>query len=78
MKYCDNQWCECPATQTVKVSINKPHDGKRRYCDSCYEVYMIGVQHGRHHEAAVHGVQVGQDSSQDKPKRQLPAGRKKE
>jgi len=67
--YCDNPNCECEAVEQVKVSEVKPHDSKRWLCQSCYEVYFWGVQHGREHEAMNHGVLVGNDSSQVKPKK---------
>ncbi len=44
--YCENLCCESPATERVVVSVNKPHDEIRNYCDGCQAVYMIGVQHG--------------------------------
>jgi hypothetical protein len=60
--------CENLATATVKVSEEKPHDGTHTLCSTCYNAYLVGVQHGRHHEAARHGTTPGRDSSQDKPK----------
>ena len=74
MNYCDISMCEAEATQTVATSEEKAHDSTMNLCDACYEIYMIGVQHGRFHEAALHGTVPGRDSSQDptqlkKPKR---------
>ena len=65
--YCENLCCESPATERVVVSVNKPHDEIRNYCDGCQAVYMIGVQHGRFHEAARHHDKPGRGSSQDPP-----------
>lgn len=67
--YCDASCCEAEAVETVMVSVKKPHDDTRNYCSACHDVYMVGVQHGRHHEAARYGKKPGRDSSQDKPKR---------
>lgn len=63
--FCDA--CEAPATQRVAVSEEGPHDSMRNYCETCCDVYMVGVQHGRHHEAAIHLSKPGRDSSQDPP-----------
>lgn len=65
--YCDAEYCEAPATERVIVSVDGPHDDTRNYCAACYEVYMIGVQHGRWHEAARHKDEPGRKSSQDPP-----------
>jgi hypothetical protein len=46
-KYSDNQFCEAEATKTVSVSVRHAGDSKRNFCEACYEVYTIGVQHGR-------------------------------
>lgn len=67
MKYCDSFTCDGEAVETVRVSVNKAHDGRRHLCQQCYEMYMIGVQHGRFHEAAVMKVQPSRGSSQLKP-----------
>jgi hypothetical protein len=64
--YCDG--CEAPATNRVVVSVDGPHDDVRDYCSGCYDVYTVGVQHGRYHEAALYGRKPGRDSSQDPPK----------
>lgn len=69
MKYCDNDNCNAEATCTVAASTDRPHDSKRHYCETCAAAYWVGVQHGRKHEAAVHHVRVGSDSSQSKPKK---------
>jgi hypothetical protein len=63
--YCSNEACESPATERVVVSENRPHDSTRNYCDSCYNIYLIGVQHGRYHEAGVRGFLPGRESTQD-------------
>jgi len=65
--FCDAEGCEAHATNCVAVSVNKPHDNFRHYCECCAQVYMVGVQHGRHHEAARHQDKPGRDSSQEKP-----------
>ena len=65
--FCDAEGCEAHATNCVAVSVNKPHDNFRHYCECCAQVYMVGVQHGRHHEAARHHDKPGRDSSQEKP-----------
>lgn len=70
MKYCDSEGCHADATEQVKVSVDKAHDDTRNFCDSCFYTYLIGVQHGRFHEAALHGTVPGRDSSQNKPKKQ--------
>lgn len=67
MKYCDAEGCHAEASEKVRVSVDKPHDETRNYCYSCYEVYMVGVQHGRYHEAAIHKTVPDRDSSQIKP-----------
>lgn len=64
MKYCDSDGCEAEANQTVQVSIDRAHDGTRHLCHACYQAYLIGVQHGRFHEAAVHHTQPNRASSQ--------------
>lgn len=64
---CDHNSCEAPATHRVVVSVNEPHDGVRNYCDDCYNIYLVGVQHGRHHEAACHKIKPGRGSSQEPP-----------
>jgi len=46
-KYCDNPHCEAVATVTVPVSVDMPGDERRRYCNCCFEAYMIGRQHVR-------------------------------
>jgi hypothetical protein len=66
--YCEATTCEAPATRRVVTSENKPHDSTRNYCEQCAEVYYVGVQHGRFHEAALYGARPGRDSSQDPPK----------
>ena len=68
-QYCENELCECTATDRVRVSVKKASDGWRWLCAGCYEVYYWGVQHGRTFEAACHGVAVDDQSSQDKPKK---------
>lgn len=67
--YCQAEWCEAEATNCVAVSVDGAHDEFRHYCEACTEVYMVGVQHGRYHEAAAHGVKPGRDDSQTKPKK---------
>jgi hypothetical protein len=46
-EYCDNQFCENEAIKTALVSVKKASDSERKFCAACYEVYTIGVQHGR-------------------------------
>lgn len=46
-EFCDNQFCDNEAVETVPVSVKKPGDSERKFCAACYEVYTIGVQHGR-------------------------------
>lgn len=46
-KHCDNQFCETEVTKPVSVSVHGAGDLKRNVCEACYEVYCIGVQHGR-------------------------------
>jgi hypothetical protein len=46
-EFCDNQFCENEAVKTVPVSVKRAGDSKRKFCGSCYEAYVIGVQHGR-------------------------------
>jgi hypothetical protein len=60
--------CSAKQTKRVAVSVNGPHDDVRHYCDQCLEVYYVGVQHGRWHEAALHGTVPGRDDSQEMPK----------
>ena len=66
--YCEATTCAAPATQRVVVSEEGPHDSTRNYCEQCADVYYVGVQHGRFHEAALYGAKPGRDSSQDPPK----------
>jgi hypothetical protein len=66
-EFCDIDVCNAPAAETVVVSVNSPGDETRNFCYGCYQAYMIGVQHGRFHEAARHGTVPGLDSSQDPP-----------
>jgi hypothetical protein len=65
--YCENDLCEFPAIKRVAVSENSVRDAKRDYCASCEESYSVGVQHGRHFEAARHGVLPGREDAQGKP-----------
>ena len=46
-EYCDNYLCESEATKTVPVSVRRAGDSERKFCEACYEAYVIGVQHGR-------------------------------
>jgi len=62
--YCDR---EMKHVMPAKVSISKAHDGERYYCLRCMDLYLIGVQHGRFHEAAVHGTVPSEGSSQEPP-----------
>jgi hypothetical protein len=48
--YCDNYLCENEATKTVPVSVRRAGDSERKFCEACYEAYVIGVQHGRFSE----------------------------
>jgi len=65
--FCDVESCDSEALAVVPVSVNAPHDDHRHYCDSHYQVYLIGVQHGRFHEAAVHGAAPSKITYLDKP-----------
>lgn len=65
--WCSNFACGARAVEEVAVSLNKPHDDMRCYCEACLDVYYVGVQHGRYHEAALHGSEPGGDSSQELP-----------
>jgi hypothetical protein len=47
MEFCDNQFCENEAVETVPVSVRHSGDSERKFCTVCYEAYIIGVQHGR-------------------------------
>lgn len=67
IRYCDSSTCDSEAVEVVRVSVDKPHDGKRHLCQQCYQMYLIGVQHGRFHEAAVHKTEPSRGSSQIKP-----------
>ena len=49
-EYCDNQFCESEAVETVPVSVKRSGDSERKFCEACYEAYCIGVQHGRLNE----------------------------
>jgi len=46
-EYCDNYLCENEAAKTVPVSVRRAGDSERKFCEACYEAYVIGVQHGR-------------------------------
>ena len=46
-EFCDNQFCDSVAAKTVPVSVRRSKDSKRKFCEACYEAYVIGVQHGR-------------------------------
>lgn len=67
--WCSSFACEARAVEKVPVSVNKPHDDTRYYCAACLDVYYVGVQHGRCHEAALRGSEPGCDSSQELPPR---------
>jgi hypothetical protein len=69
--YCDNR-----AVVHVVVSVDEAHNGARDLCWTCHAVYLVGVQHGRFHEAARYGLLPGRDSSQYPP-RLAPRGKKK-
>ena len=64
---CANVDCEAGATVMVLASRNRPCDSFRCYCYSCHDVYMVGVQHGRHHEAERFAQQPSRQSSQEYP-----------
>lgn len=66
---CDGSCCLAEATTVVAVSVNKAHDEQRQYCEACLDIYYVGVQHGRWHEAAKLGKAPGRDSSQDPPEK---------
>lgn len=61
------QLCDNIAVYKVAVSINTSHDSEYRLCYGCYQAYLVGVQHGRWHEAVRLGTVPGRDSSQEKP-----------
>ncbi len=65
--FCQSEPCLAYATKRVAVSEEQPHDSFRNYCEACADIYYVGVQHGRFHEAALHKVEPGRDSSQDAP-----------
>lgn len=65
--YCESEFCEAPAMHRVAISEETAHDATRDYCAGCYEIYTIGVQHGRFHEAARYGAKPGRKSAQDPP-----------
>jgi hypothetical protein len=46
-EYCENSLCENEATKTVSVTIRHTGDSESKFCEACYEAYVIGVQHGR-------------------------------
>lgn len=69
--FCDTDCCEATAQHRVVVSVEQGHDETRNFCCTCHGVYEIGVQHGRFHEALLHGQDPGRDSSQEYPP--LPA-----
>jgi hypothetical protein len=73
MTFSDNPLCEAEAVEQVHVSTEAPHDDTRNYCASCLDVYYVGVQHGRYHEAALAGREPGGDSSQERPRRRKGA-----
>lgn len=45
--YCDNPLCDTEAARKVVVSVERASDEGRLLCESCYEVFVWGVQHGR-------------------------------
>ena len=65
--YCDSDTCQAEAMHRVLVSVNEPCDEMRHYCEGCYNVYMVGVQHGRNHEAARFNQRPARTSSQEYP-----------
>lgn len=65
--HCEALGCNAHATNCVMASVNAPHDEHRHYCGGCVEVYLVGVQHGRHHEARKRKSYPGRDDSQEKP-----------
>jgi len=65
--WCSSFGCEARAVEEVAVSVNKPHDGTRCYCEACLDVYYVGVQHGRYHEAALRGSTPIRADSQELP-----------
>lgn len=69
--FCDNEYCEARAQHLVAVSQEKAHDGHRRYCEACVDVYFVGLQHGRYHEAACHGMFEPTDNTPQK----MPSGK---
>ena len=63
------------AVHVVAISGKQAHDGHRLYCDNCHNAYLTGVQHGRRHEAACHGVPLTRSSSQEEPRKHVKAKR---
>jgi hypothetical protein len=67
---CESSYCEAETTAKFAVSENEPYDETRNYCEACREIYYVGLQHGRYHEAARYGLKPGRESASqpnDKP-----------
>lgn len=65
IQFCQNTHCESEAREQARTSTLGPHDGTMYLCGGCYNAYMIGVQHGRFHEAAERGDKPGGSDSQE-------------
>ena len=63
--FCDNPLCSFEATVSVKVSEETAGDSRRNYCASCYEAYVVGVQHGRKCQEA--GTPFDEDVIDEEP-----------
>jgi hypothetical protein len=67
---CESSYCEAEATAKFAVSENEPYDETRNYYEACREIYYVGLQHGRYHEAIRYGLKPGRESASqtdDKP-----------
>jgi predicted transcriptional regulator len=47
IEFCNIQCCNAEATKKVRVSVRRAGDSERKFCEGCYEAYLIGVQYGR-------------------------------
>ncbi len=45
--FCDNQFCDNEAVKRVAVSVARPADSIRKFCEACFEAYTLGTPHGR-------------------------------
>jgi hypothetical protein len=65
--WCDIEGCSDQAVSCVPVSENKAHDSTRCLCASHHEAFVIGVQHGRFHEAEHLGLTPSRGAYLDNP-----------